>query len=341
MQGLDPVSQSQIAARQAQADLAQRQEERLSEQSQINSALSRLKGFGAIARVIKDLPEDQQREFLEDTVDIHGRDPGSITSEDLVNLSNLHGAIGSSDMQMNRLALDTARLNLQIEQEQNDQRREALDRKLKEKQLELSQMTEARQSRKLSAASEKALIESQDSYNKNIQDSRQYELLAADFQRLNPEGGVFASFDEFAAQVLGSQDEVNELRRRFNKIRINEGLKNLPPGPATDKDVQLALQGVPPSGASVEQVTSFLRGAAKASNVAARYEEFKSNYISDKGNTRGLITAWKEEAKNITFETPTARYDFSGYRERLSPVMQSMWDTLPEEEKIKVLESNR
>lgn len=119
--------------------------------------------------------------------------------------------------------------------------------------------------------------------------------MAEDYDRMDPSGGVFATVEEFWKNALGSQDAASELRRRFNKIRINEGLKNLPPGPATDKDVQLALEGVPPKGASREQVKSFLKGASRLSNIAAAYNQFKSQYISDKGNTRGMIGEWKKE----------------------------------------------
>lgn len=290
LQGLDPLTQQKISE-------IQTREAGLTHEQELQS-LELLSKYG---HLIKQVPENL-RGPLTEMVSGFGVPVGDISDVELDALSSMYEAQLSSDPKTKKLSLDIQRLLFQKSKAQSDIEQKELDRKLKEKQLELAQQTEERQSSKLSATAEKALIESQDNYTKNTSDARSYELLASDFIRLNPQGGAVASFDEAVAKILGSQDEVNELRRRFNKIRINEGLKNLPPGPATDKDVQLALQGVPPSGASVQQVVSFLKGASKAATVAAKYEEFKSNYISDKGNTRGLLNAWKEEAKNITFE---------------------------------------
>lgn len=147
----------------------------------------------------------------------------------------------------------------------------------------------------LSSTSEKALIDSQDKFYQSSTQSREYEVLADDYDDSLASGSV-ATFGEFIKGVTGTQDEATELRRRFNKVRLGEALKYLPPGPATDRDVSEAFKGVPKENASPEQVRSFLRGAAKMAKIDAEYQEFKANYISENDNTKGLVKAWKDAA---------------------------------------------
>lgn len=153
--------------------------------------------------------------------------------------------------------------------------------------------------RPLSAVSEKALIASQDRFFELSTNAREYSLLADDYRRFasNMPAGASASIQEFISRVSGTQGEAEELRRRFAKVRLAEALQYLPPGPATDRDVEEAFKGVPDINASVDQVESFLRGASKVSAIEAEFQEFKANYISEKDGTKGLIPAWKEHIK--------------------------------------------
>ncbi len=154
--------------------------------------------------------------------------------------------------------------------------------------------------KQLSATAEKALINSQDQFFKSSTQAREYELLADDFDRFAESlpSGVASSFSEFLKSVTGSQDEASELRRKFAKVRLSEALKYIPPGPATDRDVEEAFRGVPRETSNPKQVKSFLLGAAKMAAVDAEYQEFKSNYISENDSTKGLIKAFKEAAEN-------------------------------------------
>lgn len=149
----------------------------------------------------------------------------------------------------------------------------------------------------LSSTAEKSLTDSTQKYYDLTKQAREYELLADDFQRFASElpSGAAATVSEFFKSYTGSQDEATELRRKLNRVRLSEGLKYLPPGPATDRDVEEAYKGVPKETASPEQVQMFLRGAAKMAAIDADFEEFKSNYISQFNSVQGLIPAWKEE----------------------------------------------
>ena len=176
-------------------------------------------------------------------------------------------------------------------------RGDARDRALRERQIAVSEAAEKRQTSKMSAGLEKALIASQDRVVEAQRNANEFDVLANDFDRLNLEGGVKSSFTETLKGILGTQDDVSEFRRRFNKVRLSEGLKNLPPGPATDRDVQEAFKGVPKDNASSEQVASFLRGAARLARFEAGYNQFKADFISGKSSAKGLNSSWRKKMK--------------------------------------------
>lgn len=174
--------------------------------------------------------------------------------------------------------------------------------KLRKQELALKQDIERRQSTKLSAPSEKALLMAQDAAVQAGQNATEFDILANQIRDAGVSGGLAATTSESLKQLLGTQDDVTEWRRRFNKVRLSEGLKNLPPGPATDRDVQEAFKGVPPENAPASQIESFLRGAAKMARFDQAYNEFKSDYITQNNNTKGLVKAWKAHAKTISKE---------------------------------------
>lgn len=169
---------------------------------------------------------------------------------------------------------------------------------LRKRELDIKESAEQRMKNKLSAGLEKALIDAQDFTVKAQREANNYDLLANNYEQLKIGGGLEATVSETLKKMLGTQDDVTEFRRRFNQIRISEGLKNLPPGPASDVDVQMAMKGVPPENASPEQVASFLRGAGKLARFEAAYNQFKADYITDKRDAGGLNKEWRKKVKS-------------------------------------------
>lgn len=171
------------------------------------------------------------------------------------------------------------------------------DRSLRERQIAVSEATEARQATKLSAGLEKALLTAQDETVAAQRSATEFEVLAQDFERAKLQGGVAATVSETFKNLLGSQDAVSEFRRRFNKVRLAQALKNLPTGPPTDKDLAEALKGVPKETASPEQVSAFLRGAARLARFQAGFNQFKADFISTKSTGKGLNQAWRRKVR--------------------------------------------
>jgi hypothetical protein len=128
--------------------------------------------------------------------------------------------------------------------------------------------------------------------------------------------GMWGNAEEKFADVFGTQDEQSVTKKNFQAFRNSEVLGALPPGVATDKDIEIFSSGFPDQSWSKENVAGWLRGQAKASEWASNMEEFKGNYISKHGNLgsqkgedgsyKTYLQAWKEysqEAFPEAFDT--------------------------------------
>ena len=263
------LQQAQVGAQRGERDDAQQQ------------ALKRNQMLHQVSKtLLNNIPEEQwpqaikslgpQLKALDIDVDLLTQTP---TRKEVEQMAQVTGALSN-----NPEALGRAQKQLQ-----NEFRKQELT--LKEKQ-------EERISTKLSAGLEKSLIESQDKTVSAQRASSEFEILANQVDELG--GGVATTTTETLKRLLGTQDDVTELRRRFNSIRLSEGLRNLPPGPATDKDMAEAFKGVPPENAPGTQIASFLRGAAKMARFDAAYNQFKSDFISNNSTAKGLNREWRK-----------------------------------------------
>ena len=117
--------------------------------------------------------------------------------------------------------------------------------------------------------------------------------LATEFGKIDVASGVVASLSEFAKSALGTEDAVTQLRTNYNAVRASQAVNNLPPGPASDKDIALALSGFPKPNASPKTIVSFLRGSAKLARADAAYNQFKADFISKTGSPRDLNKEWR------------------------------------------------
>ena len=108
--------------------------------------------------------------------------------------------------------------------------------------------------------------------------------LADQMEGSGQSSGWKAAFYEKAKGVFGAQDSVSGLRAQYNQIVNAQAVKNLPPGPASDKDIALAKQGFPPDSASPAYLSSFLRGLAKMQQAVAAAEDRKANWIAATGS---------------------------------------------------------
>jgi hypothetical protein len=119
------------------------------------------------------------------------------------------------------------------------------------------------------------------------------------------------------SQVFGAGDELTVLTANLNQLRMEGALKLLPKGPASDRDVQLALDAsVDPKNLKGEELLSYLRGLKAANEAAKEYYAAKEQWIVQTEDANALgFEQWADlkEANNtieaIKSKNP-AQYEF-------------------------------
>jgi hypothetical protein len=155
---------------------------------------------------------------------------------------------------------------------------------------------------KLSPTVQKILDSSQTAAFSAGESARELELLADDINNLDIGGGVPSTFTEKLKTLTGSTEAVSDLRRRFRGHRSSRAVSNLPPGVASDKDIELALSGFPPENANNQTINSFLLGQAKLARIEEAFNTVKSELVSETGSTSGLLKKWRSKISDEDFQ---------------------------------------
>lgn len=114
--------------------------------------------------------------------------------------------------------------------------------------------------------------------------SQKLNSLADRYAKESQAGGIWTrGWAGFKRATGFSNDEQNALMREYDRLINSEVLKALPPGPATDKDIEMARKGFPPSNADSTTITTFLRGVAKMSEVDAAHKQMKAEWMNQNG----------------------------------------------------------
>jgi hypothetical protein len=124
------------------------------------------------------------------------------------------------------------------------------------------------------------------------QASESFMSLANNLEQGGGGYGAFSSASDALKKGLGFQGGMTQLRQEYTRIRNTAAIKSLPPGPATDKDISLALSGFPSSNASAADLASFLRGMAKMQAID--------------GAVEGARADWLVQRKGVLSRSPTA-----------------------------------
>lgn len=198
------------------------------------------------------------------------------------------GAVDPSDLVSPR-----EEFNLDVQKERRQQ-----------SEANLAESKERRLARDLSTNMEKNLIEAQDAAIELAANAQELLTIANDFES-NPEitSGFEGKAREAVKQAFGTEDAISLLRRRYAAVVNTQVINNLPPGIASDRDIELAREGFLPSTADRLQIASFLRGLAAMEQMNAAFNRFKAEFIAENRNTDGLLQAWDRKLSN----TPTGR----------------------------------
>lgn len=119
------------------------------------------------------------------------------------------------------------------------------------------------------------------------QNENQLNSLANRITSLGTSWGVLGSAAESLAKLTGSQDAKTMLLQEYTRLRNDAAIRSLPPGPATDRDIEIAMKGFPPENANPQVMSEFLRGMAKMQGITAKVESAKAEFLS---NNKGMLT---------------------------------------------------
>jgi hypothetical protein len=97
--------------------------------------------------------------------------------------------------------------------------------------------------------------------------------------------GQFSNLSEFAKGTIGVQGYDTSLRQEYTRLRNSAAIKSLPPGPATDKDIQMALSGFPKDTSDSRLIAQFLRGMAKLQDIDASVANAKTDWLAQNNGT--------------------------------------------------------
>ena len=91
---------------------------------------------------------------------------------------------------------------------------------------------------------------------------------------------------ENSKRILGSEDAYTGMRQEYVRLRNQGLLSDLPPGPASDKDIGLMKDGFPSEDQSPEYIANWLESFSKVQKAVGQKEDAKAEWISSVGSMR-------------------------------------------------------
>lgn len=143
---------------------------------------------------------------------------------------------------------------------------------------------------------------------KNNVMSDQYLKIADQIDSNMTEGGMSAKGKEYFKKVWGDEDQVTALKQEYSRLRNTAALDMLPPGVASDKDIEIAMSGFPDTNANPELISSFMRGMSKIQKFTAKVENEKADWVTKVGNLGSSTRPIKIKGKVIEPGTRFTEY---------------------------------
>ena len=126
-------------------------------------------------------------------------------------------------------------------------------------------------------------------------------------------GGVFTSSADALRKGFGRQDASTLLRQEYTRMRGSLVAQSLPPGAASDRDIQIAMDGFLPPNASPQAMAEFLRGMARIQGITAEVETARGDWLT---NNRGSLGRAAQPFQAGRFRTVPGE-TFAGFTDRV------------------------
>ena len=96
--------------------------------------------------------------------------------------------------------------------------------------------------------------------------------------------GATAKGYEVYKSLTGNQDAITALRQEYVRLRSGQVSKMLPPGPASDKDIEIAMSGFPSDTTDPNTMAKFVRGMAKLQQYDGVLNTAKAEWVNSVGH---------------------------------------------------------
>lgn len=201
--------------------------------------------------------------------------------------------------------------------------------------------------KRLTDASREAIREAAAASGKSSGQARSMLRLATRYDTLKPTGGVFGNGIKIYESVFASQDEASAIKKEFTRINNTMIINSLPPGVASDKDIQMAQDGFLNDSWNSEQISSFLRGQAKLAAYDAERENARSKHLKENdGEDADFIDEWDKKIKSEGYAAEVrAKYGLPAYNIPEEPltydgaVMEGVRERTAEEKRMQQAET--
>ena len=150
---------------------------------------------------------------------------------------------------------------------------------------------------------------------KASEESRKYSSLLQETISIAGEsgqvGGILGTARDFViADVAGLGDAITVHRSRLNEVRMQNAIALLPRGPASDRDVRLALDAsVDPKNLNAEDRVAYIRGMKKISDAEKEYMDGKLRWIEQTGDALAFGYERKVSLDGMTKQVEAFRTD--------------------------------
>ena len=175
------------------------------------------------------------------------------------------------------------------------------DRVIKEQQLRVDEEINRLKSEELGSRAIAYTNELQEEAASLEKDGVAARSLAKEFEANleNIDSGALARLGEKWKTFMGNENKVSELRQQYRAIRNTAALGGLPPGAASDKDIEMAMSGFPTDTANPELIARWLRGVEKMSFLASERANAHLQFIAE--NRGASVMLDSETGEAITF----------------------------------------
>ena len=205
-----------------------------------------------------------------------------------------------------QLALDriTQTFNETVQQDLRDWRNTQVseadkDRALEKDKMQATALFREMQRRELDVATMKEMREIDEKAGELFSEAAEIQELAKQFNVANYEAGMAGNVNEKWKSITGTQNEISILRTRFNKIINAAVMDGLPPGTASDIDIELARKGFPDDSYGPEMIASYLAGMQKLSYIAAEKEKERLKFLAKNNGLPFMVDSETDEV--VTF----------------------------------------